>query len=68
MPYEAGFTLSSIYVPWNILQAAINIIGGVMLYQLIPESIRIQAGLGRFRNDEAKYEELSEDELKTENE
>ncbi|MGY5878684.1 MAG: hypothetical protein RTV31_00480 [Candidatus Thorarchaeota archaeon] len=68
MPYEAGFALSSIYVPWNILQAAVNIIGGVVLYQLIPESIRIQAGLGRFRTDEVKYEELSEDEVKAENE
>ena len=68
MPYEAGFTLSSIYVPWNILQAAINVIGGVILYQLIPESILMQAGLGKHRTGEVKYEELSEEELNAETE
>jgi len=68
MPYEAGFALSTIYVPWNIIQAAVNVIGGIILYQLIPENIRMQAGLGKHRTGEVKYEELSEDELKTENE
>lgn len=65
---ESAITVSAVLVPWNALQAAINIIGGMVLYQLIPESIKIQAGLGRFRNDDVKYEELSEDELKTDNE
>jgi riboflavin transporter FmnP len=61
MPYDAAFVLSSIYVPWNIIQAIINIIGGLLLYQLIPQSLRIQAGFGKYRNSE--YEELSADEL-----
>ncbi|MHA1615576.1 MAG: hypothetical protein ACTSYJ_12085 [Candidatus Thorarchaeota archaeon] len=66
-PYEMAFTISTIYVPWNILQAAINVVGGLFLYRLIPESLRKQAGLGTNGSDEiTKYEEISEDELKTE--
>ena len=68
MPYDAGFALSAIYVPWNIVQAIVNVIGGVILYKLIPESIKMQAGLGKYRTGDVKYEELSEDELKPENE
>ncbi|MGY5857881.1 MAG: hypothetical protein RTU63_00820 [Candidatus Thorarchaeota archaeon] len=63
--FDAGFALSAIYVPWNIIQAAINVIGGLFLYQIIPESLRIQAGFGKFRS--AQYEEISDDELTTEN-
>jgi len=64
MPIEAAFNLSIIYVPWNIVQATINVVIGVFLYQMIPESLRVQAGLGRFRNnDQNSYEEISEDEL-----
>ncbi|MGY5872479.1 MAG: hypothetical protein RTV72_09555 [Candidatus Thorarchaeota archaeon] len=64
--FDDGFVLSAIYVPWNIIQAAINVIGGLFLYQLIPESLRMQAGFGKFRT--AKYEEISDDELISENE
>ncbi len=69
MPYDAAFALSTIYVPWNIIQAAINVVGGLFLFQLIPESLRTQAGLGVNGSDvTTKYEEISEDELKTETE
>ncbi|MFX0053437.1 MAG: hypothetical protein ACFFAX_00960 [Promethearchaeota archaeon] len=36
----AGYSLP------NVLQAIINILGGVVLYHLIPESLALQAGLG----------------------
>lgn len=69
MPYDAGFALSTIYVPWNIIQAAINVIGGLFLYQIIPESLRVQAGFGILKSGEThEYEEISEEEFKTENE
>jgi riboflavin transporter FmnP len=61
MPYDGAFALSSIYIPWNIVQAIINILGGVFLYQIIPLSLRIQAGFGKYRSTE--YEELSADEI-----
>ena len=67
-PYNAGFALSTVYVPWNILQAIINVVGGVILFQLIPENLRMQAGFGEFRTGEDKYEELSEDEINSETE
>ena len=64
-PYDAAFALSTIYVPWNIIQAAINVVGGIFLYQLIPENLRIQAGLGITKSEETTvYEEISEDDLK----
>jgi riboflavin transporter FmnP len=64
--YDTAFTISMIYVPWNIIQAAVNVLGGLFLYQLIPESLRIQAGLGLTKSRETTvYEEISEDELKT---
>ena len=67
--FDAAFALSTIYVPWNIIQAAINVVGGLFLYQLIPESLRIQAGLGNLKSGETpEYEEISEDELKAETE
>ena len=64
LPVEAAYSLSLIYVPWNILQALINIIGGIILYNLIPESIRIQAGLDIYRASTIhKYEEISSIEI-----
>ncbi len=65
---ESAIIASTTLVPWNAIQAVINIVGGLVLYQFIPESIRIQAGLGKHRTDEVKYEELSEEELKAETE
>jgi riboflavin transporter FmnP len=65
---ESAIIASTILVPWNAVQAVINIVGGLFLYQLIPESIRIQAGLGEHGKSEIKYEELSEEELNAESE
>ncbi|MHA1902334.1 MAG: hypothetical protein ACXADL_02925 [Candidatus Thorarchaeota archaeon] len=54
---------STIYVPWNALQAIINVAAGGILYYMIPEKIRLQAGFGREGQDEIlvlKPEELEE--------
>ena len=67
MSYDAAFAFSTIYVPWNIIQAVINVLGGIILFQLIPENIRIQAGFGRYGAIDSKYEELSDDELNSMN-
>jgi hypothetical protein len=50
-------------MPWNVLQAAINVLGGTLLYRMIPESLAIQAGLGKYGIAGDKYEEISEEEL-----
>ncbi|MFX1559414.1 MAG: hypothetical protein ACFFBL_02390 [Promethearchaeota archaeon] len=66
MSLEVAIGFSVIYMPWNVLQAAINVIGGVVLYQMIPESLAIQAGLGKYRFvGEGKYEEISADEIES---
>ncbi|MHA1401610.1 MAG: hypothetical protein ACTSQE_14765, partial [Candidatus Heimdallarchaeaceae archaeon] len=63
LPYENAFSLSLIYVPWNIIQASINVIGGIFLYERIPQSIQMQASFGKYRNEQCNYEELIEEEL-----
>lgn len=61
---DAAFALSIIYVPWNIIQAAINVIGGLFLYRLIPETLKIQAGLGKYSYTETeKFEDILSEEV-----
>ena len=68
MPIETAVGFSVIYIPWNVLQAAINVIGGTLLYQMIPENLAMQAGLGKYRTiSEQTYEEISADELESNN-
>ncbi|MHA2385458.1 MAG: hypothetical protein ACXAEE_04525 [Candidatus Thorarchaeota archaeon] len=43
---EASVIGSAAYAFPNIIQAVINILGGVVLYHLIPENLALQAGLG----------------------
>jgi len=59
---ETAVIASSLLVPWNVLQAAVNIIGGMVLYYLIPENLRIQAGLGIDR-EKPSIEELTKEEV-----
>ncbi|MHA1965822.1 MAG: hypothetical protein ACXACG_07975 [Candidatus Thorarchaeota archaeon] len=66
MPFEVAIVASTAYIPWNILQATINVMGGVILYRMIPESLAMQAGLGKYRAASFdKYEEISADELES---
>ncbi|UCH05437.1 MAG: hypothetical protein JSW05_04525 [Candidatus Thorarchaeota archaeon] len=44
--FEGAVIASVAYVIPNVVQAVINIVGGVVLYHLIPENLALQAGLG----------------------
>lgn len=46
MPIEVAAAASALYVPWNIVQAIINVVLGGLLYFAIPERLAIEAGLG----------------------
>ena len=46
LPLEAAIAGSTLYVSLNLIQAAVNIVGGVILFYLIPENLALQAGLG----------------------
>ena len=46
VPFEGAVITSVAYVIPNAVQAVINILGGVVLYHLIPENLALQAGLG----------------------
>ncbi len=64
MTFEVAIVASVAYIPWNILQATINVLGGILLYRMIPESLAMQAGLGKYWSMESdKYEEISPEEL-----
>jgi hypothetical protein len=54
---EVAVSASLIYIPWNILQAVINVVGGWVIFEVIPEDIAVQAGLGDYYDME-KTEEL----------
>lgn len=47
-PYtpQAAYAISTLIVPWNIVQAIINIAGGFALLNLIPSKLAAEAGLG----------------------
>jgi len=59
---ETAIIVSTVLIPWNVLQAAINIIGGLVLYYLIPENLRMQAGLG-FNIEKESIKELPMEEI-----
>lgn len=52
LPFFYGMTIelaiagSWVYLPWNIVQAIINVVGGWTLYNLIPDELIMQAGFG----------------------
>ncbi|MHA1770541.1 MAG: hypothetical protein ACTSYL_03205 [Candidatus Thorarchaeota archaeon] len=62
LPLDLAINIGVILIPWNILQAAINIIGGFMLFRVIPEDLAIEAGLGEGHSiDELQIRELEQD-------
>ncbi len=64
MPFEVAVVASFAYIPWNILQATINVLGGVLLYKMIPENLLMEAGLGKYRSKNFdKFEEISPEEI-----
>ncbi len=45
LPESAAISASEILIPWNGLQAVINILGGLMLLRLVPREVLLEAGL-----------------------
>jgi hypothetical protein len=63
---EAAVIGSAAFAFPNVLQAFINIIGGVVLYHLIPENLALQAGLGDdAAGASSKVEELPLEEIES---
>jgi len=60
MPIEVAAVASTLYVPWNIVQAIINVVLGGLLYFAIPERLATEAGLGD-QADRRIIEELPPD-------
>ncbi len=62
--FELALVDAILYFPWNIVQACINVIGGVLLYEAIPVELRLQAGLGENINrGKAVIEKMPSDEI-----
>lgn len=59
---EFAIAVSQLLVPWNLLQALINVIGGFFLYQVIPNNLKQQAGLGEYKSVTG-ISELNEEEI-----
>jgi riboflavin transporter FmnP len=54
---------SAIIVPLNAIQAVINIVGGIVFYNLIPKNLKITAGLGEFYEPSKTIRELPAEEI-----
>ncbi len=62
--FEVALADAILYFPWNIVQACINIIGGVLLYNAIPIELKLQAGFGENTSlGKPVVEELPPDEI-----
>lgn len=66
MPQEGAIALSATFIIPNVIQALINILIGVFIFIIIPESLAIQARFGKYGTDEYEnYEEISTEELES---
>ncbi|UCE10799.1 MAG: hypothetical protein JSW61_02380 [Candidatus Thorarchaeota archaeon] len=64
LSFDIAVVISATLVPWNAIQAVINVAGGVFLYYLIPENLALQAGLGDDADSaSSRFEELPPDEI-----
>ncbi|MEE9540305.1 MAG: hypothetical protein V3V85_02280, partial [Candidatus Thorarchaeota archaeon] len=62
--FEVALADAILYFPWNIVQACINVIGGVLLYNAIPIELKLQAGFGENTSlGKPVVEELPPDEI-----
>ena len=60
---NGAIVASTILVPLNAAQAAINIVGGIVFYNLIPKNLQISAGLGEFYEPSKTIRELPVEEI-----
>ncbi|MHA1484540.1 MAG: hypothetical protein ACTSPR_04385 [Candidatus Thorarchaeota archaeon] len=62
--FEVALADAILYFPWNTVQACINVIGGVLLYNAIPVELKLQAGLGENpSSSKCAVEEIPPDEI-----
>ncbi len=67
LPLDAAIIGSAAYLFLNTIQAIINIMAGIILYQFIPEDLKAQAGLGDGADmASGQIEELSNEEINEE--
>jgi riboflavin transporter FmnP len=59
---EAAIALSATFVIPNIIQAFINVLIGILIFIIIPENLKIQAGFGD-SFEEKSYEEITAEEI-----
>ncbi len=59
--FEAVMAISLLLVPWNAAQAIINILGGCVLYSMIPTTLKMQAGLEEYHHIESSQGLESDD-------
>lgn len=68
-PPEVALALSVAFVLPNLIQAFLNVFFGILIFMIIPESLMIEGRLGKYNYEEDRiYEEISEDELRAEDE
>ena len=62
-PPEVALTLSASFVLPNLIQAFLNVLIGILIFMIIPESLMIEGRLGKYGHEKDRiYEEISEDE------
>lgn len=61
IPVEVAIGTSLLYLPWNVVQALINIVGGWLIFNAIPRELAVEAALGEYR-DIQKSQELTDQE------
>ncbi len=62
--FEVALADAILYFPWNIVQACINVIGGVLFYNAIPVELKLQAGFGENpSSSKCAVEEIPPDEI-----
>ncbi|NHI88571.1 MAG: hypothetical protein EAX87_03550 [Candidatus Thorarchaeota archaeon] len=66
LPLDVAIALSVSFVIPNIIQAAINVLAGILLFVIIPENLAIEARFGKYGTDEySEYQEIPPDELES---
>jgi len=60
---DGAIIASAIIVPLNAAQAVINIVGGIVFYNIIPNNLKISAGLGEFYEPSKTIRELPAEEI-----
>jgi len=64
VPYEFALLQSTILVPWNAIQAIINLVAGGFFYYAIPSNLRVEAGIAGDEETDI-VQELTDEEIES---